>query len=148
MQDLKKGTTAIEERARTDLGMVGQSETFYQVVTPKTAAPAPPAQSSNRSARACNTEATPNSPGRDVPSVSAAVRGPAILGSRAGRGQLAAHGPGAVPKQYLPLAGRTVLEWSLAPFLARADCAAIVVVLAPDDQRWRELERRARCERS
>lgn len=34
VQDLKKGTTAIEERARTDLGMVGQRETFYQVVTP------------------------------------------------------------------------------------------------------------------
>jgi cell division protein FtsB len=32
VQDLKKGTTAIEERARTDLGMVGQRETFYQVV--------------------------------------------------------------------------------------------------------------------
>jgi cell division protein FtsB len=37
VQDLKKGTTAIEERARTDLGMVGKSETFYQVVTPKPA---------------------------------------------------------------------------------------------------------------
>jgi len=35
VQDLKKGTTAIEERARTDLGMVGQQETFYQVVTPR-----------------------------------------------------------------------------------------------------------------
>lgn len=35
VQDLKKGTTAIEERARTDLGMVGQRETFYQVVTPR-----------------------------------------------------------------------------------------------------------------
>ncbi|HEY6644004.1 cell division protein FtsB [Povalibacter sp.] len=35
VQDLKKGTVAIEERARTDLGMVGQSETFYQVVTPR-----------------------------------------------------------------------------------------------------------------
>jgi len=34
VQDLKKGTTAIEERARTDLGMVGQKETFFQVVTP------------------------------------------------------------------------------------------------------------------
>lgn len=34
VQDLKKGTVAIEERARTDLGMVGQRETFYQVVTP------------------------------------------------------------------------------------------------------------------
>ena len=35
VQDLKKGTTAIEERARTDLGMVGQGETFYQVVVPR-----------------------------------------------------------------------------------------------------------------
>lgn len=35
VQDLKKGTVAIEERARTDLGMVGQRETFYQVVTPR-----------------------------------------------------------------------------------------------------------------
>ncbi len=32
VQDLKKGTTAVEERARTDLGMVGAGETFYQVV--------------------------------------------------------------------------------------------------------------------
>src|SRR5688500_3575633 len=38
VQDLKKGTTAIEERARTDLGMVGQRETFFQVVTPRGAA--------------------------------------------------------------------------------------------------------------
>lgn len=36
VQDLKKGTTAIEERARTDLGMVGQQETFYQVVPTRT----------------------------------------------------------------------------------------------------------------
>ena len=35
VQDLKKGTTAIEERARTDLGMVGERETFFQVVTPR-----------------------------------------------------------------------------------------------------------------
>ncbi|MGH8178043.1 MAG: cell division protein FtsB [Steroidobacter sp.] len=40
VQDLKKGTTAIEERARTDLGMIGKSETFYQVVTPRAAAAA------------------------------------------------------------------------------------------------------------
>ena len=35
VQDLKKGTTAIEERARTDLGMVGQRETFFQVIMPR-----------------------------------------------------------------------------------------------------------------
>ena len=42
VQDLKKGTIAIEERARTDLGMIGKSETFFQVVKddkrPKTTA--------------------------------------------------------------------------------------------------------------
>lgn len=31
VQDLKKGKSAIEERARTDLGMVGTNETFFQV---------------------------------------------------------------------------------------------------------------------
>lgn len=30
--DLKNGTEAIEERARNDLGLVGQDEDFYQVV--------------------------------------------------------------------------------------------------------------------
>jgi cell division protein FtsB len=33
VQDLKQGTAAIEERARTDLGMVGAGETFFQVIT-------------------------------------------------------------------------------------------------------------------
>ena len=37
VRDLKQGFEAIEERARTDLGMVGQRETFYQVVTPRAA---------------------------------------------------------------------------------------------------------------
>ena len=31
VQDLKKGKSAVEERARTDLGMVGSNETFFQV---------------------------------------------------------------------------------------------------------------------
>lgn len=42
----------------------------------------------------------------------------------------------AVPKQYLPLAGRTVIEWSLAPFLAHERAAGIVVALAEHDPRW------------
>ena len=33
--DLKGGLAAAEERARTDLGMIGQQETFFQVVPPK-----------------------------------------------------------------------------------------------------------------
>ena len=30
--DLKAGMAAIEERARSELGMIGRNETFYQVV--------------------------------------------------------------------------------------------------------------------
>jgi cell division protein FtsB len=43
VNDLKGGLTALEERARSDLGMVGNNETFYQVVTAATPAPAAPA---------------------------------------------------------------------------------------------------------
>lgn len=32
VSDLKSGTVAIEERARSELGMIGPSESFYQVV--------------------------------------------------------------------------------------------------------------------
>jgi cell division protein FtsB len=44
VQDLKSGMTAIEERARSELGMIGRNETFYQVVPvrPRTALPKPP----------------------------------------------------------------------------------------------------------
>ncbi|MHB8812287.1 MAG: 2-C-methyl-D-erythritol 4-phosphate cytidylyltransferase [Steroidobacteraceae bacterium] len=40
------------------------------------------------------------------------------------------------PKQYAPLWGRTVIEWSLAPFLSDLRCAGAVVVLARDDPYW------------
>lgn len=32
VRDLKQGLDAVEERARSELGMVGRDETFYQVV--------------------------------------------------------------------------------------------------------------------
>jgi cell division protein FtsB len=35
--NLKRGLDAAEERARTDLGLIGQRETFYQVVPARTA---------------------------------------------------------------------------------------------------------------
>ena len=33
--NLKQGREAAEERARTDLGLIGETETFYQVVSAK-----------------------------------------------------------------------------------------------------------------
>jgi cell division protein FtsB len=36
VRDLKKGVTALEERARSDLGMIADNETFYQVVPQQT----------------------------------------------------------------------------------------------------------------
>lgn len=39
--DLKGGLVAIEERARSELGMVGPNETFYQVVAKADAPPQP-----------------------------------------------------------------------------------------------------------
>jgi cell division protein FtsB len=41
--NLKGGLTALEERARSELGMVAASETFYQVVRANTPIPAAPA---------------------------------------------------------------------------------------------------------
>ena len=46
---------------------------------------------------------------------------------------------GELPKQYAALAGRTVIEWALAPFLADARCRRIVVALAPGDAHFARL---------
>jgi cell division protein FtsB len=35
VRDLKSGMDALEERARSDLGMIARNETFYQVVPPR-----------------------------------------------------------------------------------------------------------------
>jgi 2-C-methyl-D-erythritol 4-phosphate cytidylyltransferase len=41
-----------------------------------------------------------------------------------------------IPKQYADLHGRTVMEWSLAPFLYDSRCLGVVVVLGPKDSHW------------
>jgi cell division protein FtsB len=45
VRDLKTGMDALEERARSDLGMIARNETFYQVV------PAPPGDTSRAPTR-------------------------------------------------------------------------------------------------
>jgi 2-C-methyl-D-erythritol 4-phosphate cytidylyltransferase len=43
------------------------------------------------------------------------------------------------PKQYAPLAGSTVLEWALAPFVADVRCAHLVVALAAGDTEFERI---------
>ena len=51
--DLKSGMDAIEERARSELGMIGRNETFYQVVPerPRAALPVRPTANTQTAAR-------------------------------------------------------------------------------------------------
>ena len=44
--------------------------------------------------------------------------------------------PSSTPKQYAPLLGATVLEWSLRALLAEPRVHAVVVALAADDAEW------------
>jgi 2-C-methyl-D-erythritol 4-phosphate cytidylyltransferase len=44
-----------------------------------------------------------------------------------------------VPKQYLPLAGRLVIEWAIEPLLGRDGLLGICVALAADDRRFAQL---------
>lgn len=45
-----------------------------------------------------------------------------------------------LPKQYLPLLGKTIIEHSLAPFLNHPDICKVVVSLAKNDHWFRQLE--------
>ncbi len=44
VQDLKQGLAAAEERARADLGMIAEGETFYQITSLPSARTAEPAE--------------------------------------------------------------------------------------------------------
>ncbi|MCB5189353.1 cell division protein FtsB [Methylobacillus arboreus] len=44
VRDLKQGNTAIEERARSELGMIKQDEVFYQVIDQEGSTPPPPGE--------------------------------------------------------------------------------------------------------
>jgi 2-C-methyl-D-erythritol 4-phosphate cytidylyltransferase / 2-C-methyl-D-erythritol 2,4-cyclodiphosphate synthase len=55
----------------------------------------------------------------------------------AGRGaRFSPSGSASAPKQYAPLLGATVLEWSLRALLAEPRVHAVVVALAADDTHW------------
>jgi 2-C-methyl-D-erythritol 4-phosphate cytidylyltransferase/2-C-methyl-D-erythritol 2,4-cyclodiphosphate synthase len=54
----------------------------------------------------------------------------------AGRGSRFAESASSPPKQYAPLLGATVLEWSLRALLAEPRVHAVVVGLAQDDSHW------------
>jgi 2-C-methyl-D-erythritol 4-phosphate cytidylyltransferase/2-C-methyl-D-erythritol 2,4-cyclodiphosphate synthase len=60
----------------------------------------------------------------------------------AGRGErFASSASPSIPKQYTPLLGRSVLEWSLRALLAEPRILGIVVVLAAGDAHWAEIAR-------
>ena len=48
VRDLKTGMDALEERARSDLGMIARNETFYQVVPARPAARPPSTRTAAR----------------------------------------------------------------------------------------------------
>jgi 2-C-methyl-D-erythritol 4-phosphate cytidylyltransferase/2-C-methyl-D-erythritol 2,4-cyclodiphosphate synthase len=61
----------------------------------------------------------------------------------AGRGErFAAAASVSIPKQYAPLRGKSVLEWSLRALVAEPRIDGIVVVLAAGDERWTEVASR------
>lgn len=48
LRDLRQGNSAIEELARTELGLIREHEEFYRVISPGTALPPPQAPAAGR----------------------------------------------------------------------------------------------------
>ena len=114
--DLKHGDQAVEARARTELGLIKPGEMFYQVVEKPAPVPAkrrlPPATAV---------------PGRHERAELWCVVPAAGRGTRVG---------GDCPKQYLPLAGRPLIEHTLERLAAHPRIAGLLVTLAADDRLW------------
>jgi cell division protein FtsB len=110
VMDLKTGQTVLEQRAREELGLTGEDELYYQFVDPQQLPVKPPR-------------------GRRRVSAIWAVVPAAGSGSRMA---------GDVPKQYLQLRGRPILDWSVAALL---DCprirGCVVALPAADLERER-----------
>jgi 2-C-methyl-D-erythritol 4-phosphate cytidylyltransferase/2-C-methyl-D-erythritol 2,4-cyclodiphosphate synthase len=68
--------------------------------------------------------------------VPAARRVWAIVPAAGRSSRFSASAPQSAPKQYAPLLGATVLEWSLRALLAEPRVHAVVVALAADDVEW------------
>jgi 2-C-methyl-D-erythritol 4-phosphate cytidylyltransferase/2-C-methyl-D-erythritol 2,4-cyclodiphosphate synthase len=68
--------------------------------------------------------------------VPAARRVWAIVPAAGRSSRFTASAPQSAPKQYAPLLGATVLEWSLRALLAEPRVHAVVVALAADDAEW------------
>ena len=117
--NLKTGLTALEERARSELGMVSRQRNFLP----------------GRESQYAGSRRTRDARHRPrAMSVRAARRLWAIVPA-AGRGERFAAAAGrSIPKQYTPLLGRSVLEWSLRALLAEPRIHGIVVVLAAGDR--------------
>jgi 2-C-methyl-D-erythritol 4-phosphate cytidylyltransferase/2-C-methyl-D-erythritol 2,4-cyclodiphosphate synthase len=69
-------------------------------------------------------------------SVDAMRRVWAIVPAAGSGTRFAASAAGSAPKQYAPLLGATVLEWSLRTLLAEPRVHAVLVALAADDAHW------------
>lgn len=67
VQDLKQGFEAVEERARSELGMVRQDEIFFQIIPAGAGASAAKAAASSKAAP----EAVPRSPAAATPDAAA-----------------------------------------------------------------------------